>query len=73
MSLTGGLAIGVPGELKGLWELHQRFGSLPWKDLLEPTIKLCRDGAVMTRSLHDAAAEKESVIGNDPEYRYRQR
>ena len=25
-SLEGGLAIAVPGELKGLWELHQKYG-----------------------------------------------
>ena len=40
----GGLAVAVPGELKGLWGLHQKYGKLPWKDLIQPNIELCRRG-----------------------------
>ncbi len=43
-SLTGGLASGVPGSVAGLAEAHRKFGSLPWKSLLEPAVKLARDG-----------------------------
>lgn len=43
-SVTGALAAGTPGAVMGLWELHQRFGSLPWKDVVQPAIKLARDG-----------------------------
>jgi gamma-glutamyltranspeptidase/glutathione hydrolase len=43
-SLAGHLASGVPGSVAGLWAAHQRFGSLPWRDLLEPAIRMARDG-----------------------------
>ena len=46
-SLTGALAAGVPGTVAGLWEMHRRFGRLPWRDLVEPAVGLARDGVVI--------------------------
>lgn len=43
-SLLGGKAVGVPGTVRGMQMAHQRYGSLPWKDLLRPAITLAREG-----------------------------
>ncbi|MFU8805928.1 MAG: gamma-glutamyltransferase, partial [Bradymonadaceae bacterium] len=40
----GGLAIGVPGEVAGVWALHGRFGSLDWPDVVEPARQLAEEG-----------------------------
>lgn len=47
----GPLAVGVPGTVAGLWLAHQRLGSLPWEELVEPAIKLAREGIPITYSL----------------------
>jgi gamma-glutamyltranspeptidase / glutathione hydrolase len=39
-SRSGHLSTGVPGSVAGMWEAHQRFGSMPWADLVQPAINL---------------------------------
>ncbi len=50
-SITGHLAAGVPGSVAGLWELHRKFGSLPWTRLVEPAIRLAAEGFPVSRNL----------------------
>lgn len=38
----GGLAVGVPGELRGLQKAHDLWGRLPWSELVEPSIVIAR-------------------------------
>ena len=44
LSLIGHLSVGVPGTVAGFWEAHQRYGSLPWADLVAPAIGLAENG-----------------------------
>lgn len=43
-SLVGYQASGVPGTVQGFWQVHQRFGQLPWKQLLQPAIEFAQQG-----------------------------
>jgi gamma-glutamyltranspeptidase / glutathione hydrolase len=45
----GGASCAVPGAVAGLDEAHRRFGSLPWRVLLEPAIELARTGVVLSQ------------------------
>ncbi|MEO7086797.1 MAG: gamma-glutamyltransferase [Gemmatimonadaceae bacterium] len=45
-SLTGALAAGVPGSVAGLFAAHEKFGSKPWRDLVQPAIDLAEKGFV---------------------------
>ncbi|MFL2700273.1 MAG: gamma-glutamyltransferase [Gammaproteobacteria bacterium] len=47
-STLGYLAIGVPGTVYGMWEVHKKFGSMPWNELIQPSIDLARNGFVMS-------------------------
>ena len=41
---VGYRAATCPGTVLGLWEAHRRYGSLPWKELIQPAIGLLEDG-----------------------------
>ncbi len=43
-STIGGLAVGVPGELRGWEKLHKKHGRLPWADLFAPAIEIANGG-----------------------------
>jgi gamma-glutamyltranspeptidase/glutathione hydrolase len=43
-SWYGHRAVGVPGTVAGLALAHQRFGKLPWKEVVRPAIKLADEG-----------------------------
>ncbi|TDI71582.1 MAG: gamma-glutamyltransferase [Bacteroidetes bacterium] len=47
-SQIGGLAVGVPGTIAGIFAIHQKLGSLPMEELLKPVIELARNGFVIT-------------------------
>lgn len=47
-SVFGGLAAGVPGELRGLEFAHKKFGALPWHAVVEPAALVARDGFTVT-------------------------
>lgn len=68
-SLIGGLSIAVPGELKGMWELHKKYGKLPWKELFQPVIELCRNGHEVTEYLATVLRFKEKEILEIPSLR----
>ena len=47
------LAVTVPGVVDGWFELHQKFGKLPFHDLLKPTIEYAREGIAVHAEIAD--------------------
>uniref|UniRef100_A0A2C9JNT4 Gamma-glutamyltransferase n=1 Tax=Biomphalaria glabrata TaxID=6526 RepID=A0A2C9JNT4_BIOGL len=62
----GGLSIAVPGEIKGYWYAHQKYGRLPWAALFEPSIKYAADGFPVPIGLYKALIDGESFIRSEP-------
>lgn len=56
---ASGLAVGVPGTVAGLYLAWTDHGKLPWKRLVEPAIRLARDGIIVT---DDLARSLESLL-----------
>ncbi|WP_298535591.1 gamma-glutamyltransferase [uncultured Algibacter sp.] len=48
-STIGAMAVGVPGTVAGVFTVHEKFGSLPMKDILKPVIALAYKGVVVTK------------------------
>ena len=48
LSLYGQLAVGVPGSVAGMEEAHKKYGSMPWKELIQPAIDLAEKGFSIT-------------------------
>ena len=69
LSQEGALAVATPGLVKGLYEIHQKFGKLPWKETIAPAIKLAREGFPLYEQLHEALLDRKSLLLQDPEAR----
>ncbi|MCR9017092.1 gamma-glutamyltransferase [Aquiflexum gelatinilyticum] len=52
-------AVGVPGTVAGLYLAHQKYGKLPWPDLVQPAVDLAQKGFPMTWGLYKAALNME--------------
>jgi gamma-glutamyltranspeptidase/glutathione hydrolase len=42
------MAVGVPGTIAGLFKIHEKFGSLPFSELIQPAIDLAKKGVIVT-------------------------
>ena len=59
-SIEGWRASGVPGTVRGLEYAHKKYGSKPWKDLIEPAVRLARDGFDAPYGLSESLASARS-------------
>ncbi len=68
-SLIGSKAAGVPGTVAGFWSAHQRFGKLPWQDVVEPAIKLAKQGFIPHKILVDSVKEHFDWFGTSTNFK----
>ena len=50
LSMIGGLSIGVPGTIAGIFEAHEKFGSLSIEEIITPVIDLAKNGVIVTEN-----------------------
>ena len=71
-STLGGMAVGVPGTVAGLEAIHEKFGTLPWEDLVKPAIDLANKGYRVTAkqqlSFEDKKEEFIKINGKNTFY-----
>ena len=65
-SVIGHLAAGVPGSVAGMWEAHQRFGSIDWEDLVSPAVELANGFEVKERFLGSLSSTMVESLSNFP-------
>ncbi|MEM7556223.1 MAG: gamma-glutamyltransferase [Cyanobacteria bacterium P01_A01_bin.84] len=68
-STNGHLAVGTPGTVAGMYDIHRRYGKLPWKEVLKPAIRLASRGFILSsqlnwRSLNSYEDRKPVILKN---------
>ena len=56
LSTEGAMAVGVPGTVAGIFAAHEKLGSLPIEQLLQPVADLARNGYIVTQKQADRLA-----------------
>ena len=64
-AVVGGRSVGVPGTMRLLVALHNRFGKLPWARVIEPAIRLAEDGFPVSPRLNGLLS-REEALKRDP-------
>lgn len=62
---TGIHTVTVPGAVDGWWQMHRKFGKLPWADLFQPAIYYARNGFPVTEIIQEDWAGAVSKLRGD--------
>ena len=65
LSMIGGLSIGVPGTIAGIFEAHERYGTLTINELISPAIELAKKGEIVTEKQKNRIEEKRKYYKLD--------
>lgn len=65
--ILGTRSVAVPGTLRLLYSTHEQYGKLPWSELVQPAIKLARDGYAMNSYTYDIVVREQTRLARDPE------
>ncbi len=65
-AVVGGRSVGTPGTIKLLWNSHQQYGQLEWKQLFQPAIKLAKNGFIVSPRLAALVAKDATHLQRWP-------
>ncbi|WP_396601259.1 gamma-glutamyltransferase [Algibacter sp. R77976] len=74
-STLGAMAVGVPGTIAGIFEVHEKLGSLPIESIINPVITLANKGVIVTKKQEETIkayqplfpkANKDTILFDTP-------
>ena len=65
-SLERGLSVGVPGSVRGLHALHERYGVRPWAEIVAPSVALADEGVLVSPRSAEIFAAESGRLSADP-------
>jgi gamma-glutamyltranspeptidase/glutathione hydrolase len=64
-AVVGGRSVGVPGTVRLLEKAHKNWGKLPWRDVIQPAVRLAENGFSISPRLNGLLTQ-EKYLQNDP-------
>ncbi len=61
-STIGAMAIGVPGTVAGVFEVHEKLGSLPLERIIKPVINLAYKGVIVTKKQEERLKHYSAIF-----------
>jgi gamma-glutamyltranspeptidase/glutathione hydrolase len=66
-SINGYLAVATPGTIAGLYEVHRKYGRLPWKTVMAPAIRLAEKGFPVSWNFVKATEMRRKTLLENPD------
>ena len=66
-NVEGATAVAVPGVVAGMALAHERFGRMPWRDLVAPAVKLASEGLLVDWYSGLLMASTSRSLARDPD------
>ncbi|EDP94937.1 gamma-glutamyltransferase [Kordia algicida OT-1] len=61
-STLGAMAVGIPGNIAGIYASHEKYGKLPMSEIIDPVIALAKKGVVVTEKQQQRLEKYRDLI-----------
>ena len=65
-SVDGHLSVAVPGTVAGLYQLHRKYGKLPWATVVAPAIRYAEYGFIVSDRFVEATERRKEALLQHP-------